>query len=90
VQPPGFDPSSGHVGFMADKVVLRQVFYENFSFLCQFLFYQMLYINYFSHHVTVHILDPDSVVKQRNKKQSFLSFNTIPACSDMAFTSWTF
>jgi hypothetical protein len=29
---PGFEPGSGHVGFVADKVALGQVFSENFGF----------------------------------------------------------
>jgi hypothetical protein len=35
---PGFDPSSVHVKFVVDKVVLGQVFYEYFSFPCEFPF----------------------------------------------------
>jgi hypothetical protein len=39
----GFDLSSGHVGFMVDKVAVEQGFYEYFSFPCQFEFHQPLH-----------------------------------------------
>jgi hypothetical protein len=32
---PGFEPGSGHVGFVVDKVALGQVFSEYFGFPCQ-------------------------------------------------------
>jgi hypothetical protein len=32
---PGFDPRSGHVGFVVDRVALGQIFSENLGFLCQ-------------------------------------------------------
>jgi hypothetical protein len=35
---PGFDPGSGQVGYVVDKVALRQVFSEYFGFPCQSLF----------------------------------------------------
>jgi hypothetical protein len=41
---PKFNPKLGHVGFVVNKVPLRQVFSENFCFLCQFLFYQLRHI----------------------------------------------
>jgi hypothetical protein len=31
---PKFEPRSGHVGFVVDKVALRQFFSEYFGFLC--------------------------------------------------------
>jgi hypothetical protein len=34
---PGFDPGSGQVGFVVDKVALGQVFSEYFGFPCQLL-----------------------------------------------------
>jgi hypothetical protein len=34
---------SGHVGFVADKVVLGQVFSEFFGFSCQSSFHQLLH-----------------------------------------------
>jgi hypothetical protein len=43
---PGFEPGSGNVGFMVDKVAPGQVFSEYFGFSCQSLFHQLLY----SHH----------------------------------------
>jgi F420-0:gamma-glutamyl ligase-like protein len=36
-----FEPRSGHVGFMLDKVALVQVFSEYFSFHCQFSFHRL-------------------------------------------------
>jgi hypothetical protein len=33
---------SGHVGFVADKVTLGQVFSKYFGFSCQFSFHQLL------------------------------------------------
>jgi hypothetical protein len=43
MQWPRFDPKSGHVGFVVDKVALGQVFSQYFSFPCQFSFHQMLH-----------------------------------------------
>jgi hypothetical protein len=39
---PGFDPRSGHVGFVVDRVIVGQVFSEYFGFPCQFSFHQLL------------------------------------------------
>jgi hypothetical protein len=36
---PGFDPRSGRVGFVVDKVALGKVFSEYFGFPCQFSFH---------------------------------------------------
>jgi hypothetical protein len=46
---PGFEPSSGHVGFVVDKVALGQVFSEYFGFPCQFSFQRLLHIHH--HHL---------------------------------------
>jgi hypothetical protein len=35
----GFEPRSGHVGFVVDKVALGQVFSDYFGFPCQFSFH---------------------------------------------------
>jgi hypothetical protein len=43
---PGFEPRSGHVGYVVDKVALGQVFSEYSSFPCQFLFYQLLHTHH--------------------------------------------
>jgi hypothetical protein len=40
---PGLEPRSGHMGFVVDKVALRQVFSEYFGFPCQFLFHRLLH-----------------------------------------------
>jgi hypothetical protein len=40
---PGFDPGSGQVGFVVDKVALGQVFSEYFGFLCQYSFHRLLH-----------------------------------------------
>jgi hypothetical protein len=46
---PGFEPRSGHVGFVVGKVALGQVFSEYFDFPCQFLFHRLLHIH---HHLS--------------------------------------
>jgi hypothetical protein len=46
---PGFEPGSGHVGFVVKKMVLGQVFSEYFGFPCQPSVHQLLH-NY--HHVS--------------------------------------
>jgi hypothetical protein len=38
-----FDPGSGQVGFVVDKVTLGQVFSEYFGFSCQSSFHQLLH-----------------------------------------------
>jgi hypothetical protein len=38
---PGFYPRSGHVGFVVDKVALRQVFSEFFGFPCKSSFHRL-------------------------------------------------
>jgi hypothetical protein len=38
-----FEPGSGHVGFMVDKVALGQVFSNYFGFPCQSSFHQLLH-----------------------------------------------
>jgi hypothetical protein len=40
---PGFDPRSGHLRFVLDKVSLGQVFSEYFGFPCQFCFHRLLH-----------------------------------------------
>jgi hypothetical protein len=44
---PGFDPGSGHVGFMVEKAALAQVFSEYFGFPCQ-AFRRLLHISFVS------------------------------------------
>jgi hypothetical protein len=39
----GFDPGSGQVEFVVDKVALGQVFSEYFGFPCQSSFHQLLH-----------------------------------------------
>jgi hypothetical protein len=45
---PAFEPSSGHAGFVVDKVTLWQVFSEYFVFPWQFLFHQLLHTHHLS------------------------------------------
>jgi hypothetical protein len=45
---PGFEPRLRHVGFVADKVTLGQVFSEAFGFPCQFSFHRLLHTHYLS------------------------------------------
>jgi hypothetical protein len=42
----GFDPRSGYVRFVVDKVELGQSFCEYFGFPCQFLFHRLLHIHH--------------------------------------------
>jgi hypothetical protein len=46
---PGFEPGSGHVGFVVDKVALGQVFSKYFCFPCQSSFHQLLHNR---HHIS--------------------------------------
>jgi hypothetical protein len=46
---PGFEPRSGHVGFVVDKVALRQIFSEYFGFPCQFSVHRLLHTH---HHLS--------------------------------------
>jgi hypothetical protein len=39
---PGFDPGSGKVGFVVDKVAMGQVFSKYFGFPCQSLFHRII------------------------------------------------
>jgi hypothetical protein len=39
-----FDPRSGYVAFVVDKVALGQVLSEYFGFPCQFLFHRLFHI----------------------------------------------
>jgi hypothetical protein len=43
---PEFEPPSGHVGFVEDKVALGQVHSENFGFPCQSIIHRLLHTNY--------------------------------------------
>jgi hypothetical protein len=45
---PGFEPRSGHVAFVTDKVALGQVFSEYFGFPCQFSFHRLLHTHHLS------------------------------------------
>jgi hypothetical protein len=45
---PGFEPTSGHVGFVVDKVALGQVFSEYFGFPFQFSFNRLLHTHHLS------------------------------------------
>jgi hypothetical protein len=45
---PGFDPKSGHVGFVVDNVTLGQVLSQCFSFPCQFSFHRLLHTHHLS------------------------------------------
>jgi hypothetical protein len=47
-QRPGFKPRSGYVGFVVDKVALRHVFSEYFSFQSQFSFHRLFHIHHLS------------------------------------------
>jgi hypothetical protein len=42
----GFEPRSGHMGFVVDKVALGHVFSDYFDFSCQFSFHQLLHTHH--------------------------------------------
>jgi hypothetical protein len=44
----GFEPTSGHVGFMVDKVALGQVFSKYFGLPCQFSFHRLICAHHLS------------------------------------------
>jgi hypothetical protein len=46
---PGFELRSGQVGFVVDKVALKQVFSQYFVFPCQFAFHQLVHNHH--HHM---------------------------------------
>jgi hypothetical protein len=48
-QRPGFEPRSGHVGFVVEKVVLGQIISEYWGFPCQFSFHRLLHTH---HHLS--------------------------------------
>jgi hypothetical protein len=43
---PGFEPRSGRVGYVVDKVALGQVIFEYLGFPCHFSFHRHLYIHH--------------------------------------------
>jgi hypothetical protein len=43
-----FEPRSGHVGFVVDKVALGHFFSEYFGFPCQFSFHRLLHTHHLS------------------------------------------
>jgi hypothetical protein len=45
---PGFEPRSGHVRSVVDKVPLGQVFFEYFGLPCQFSFHRLLHTHHLS------------------------------------------
>jgi hypothetical protein len=45
---PGFKPSSGHVGFVVNKVALGQVLSHYIDFPCQFSFHSLLHTHHLS------------------------------------------
>jgi hypothetical protein len=60
----GFEPKSGHVGFVVDKVAVGQVFSEYFRFPCQFLFHRLPHI----HHHLSSVADNNSSIGGRHTK----------------------
>jgi hypothetical protein len=55
---------SGHVGFVADKVALGQVFSEYFGFSCQFLFHRLLHIHHHHYHHHHHLSSEAGTIGQ--------------------------
>jgi hypothetical protein len=56
---PGFDPRSGHVGFVVDKVALGQVSSKYFGFRGQFSFHQTPHTHLLSGAGTIGQLEAD-------------------------------
>jgi hypothetical protein len=50
---PGFDPGSGRVGLVLDRVSLGKVSSEYFGFPCQFSFHQLLHTHLWSRAGTI-------------------------------------
>jgi hypothetical protein len=48
----GFEATSSHVGFVLDKVALRQVFSDDFGFSYQFSFHRLLHIHHHRHQLS--------------------------------------
>jgi hypothetical protein len=46
LQQPGFEPKSGQVEFVVNKVARGQISFKYFSFICQFSFHQLLHHHY--------------------------------------------
>jgi hypothetical protein len=70
---PGFEPESGHVGFVVNKVALRQVSSEFFGLTCQFAFCWLLDI----HHLRLIQLPQYQVdsVSPLDRRKNFFFFN---------------
>jgi hypothetical protein len=49
---PEFDPRSGHMGSVVDKVAVEQIFSEYFGFPCQFSFQRLLHNHHHHHHLS--------------------------------------
>jgi hypothetical protein len=45
---PGFEPKSGHVGFVVDKVAVGQIFSEYFGYPYHFSFHRLLHTHHLS------------------------------------------
>jgi hypothetical protein len=80
---PGFEPRSGHVGFVVDKVTLGHVFSEYFGFPCQFAFHRLLHTHHLSSGaVTIGQLVADvpselSLTPPQETKKNFYSWHSI-------------
>jgi hypothetical protein len=73
-------PGSGHVGFMADKVALGQVFSEYFGFPCQFAFHRLLHNHLSSGVGTVGQKWPQYEVGSVTPQKKNVSFNFPSSC----------
>jgi hypothetical protein len=76
---PGFDPGSGQVGFVVDKVALGQVFSEYFGFPCKSSFQQLL-------HNHPHLSSGAGTIGQKRPQYKGLS-PTPPAIKKKHYTS---
>jgi hypothetical protein len=84
---PEFEPRSGHVGFVVDKVALGQFFSKHFGFPCQFSFHRLLHTHHLSRRIGIigqivadvpsgHSLTPP----QETKKNPPCGFPSEPCC----------
>jgi hypothetical protein len=89
-----FDPGSGQVGFVLDKVALWQVFSEYFGFSCQSSFHQLLHNH---HHLSSGAgtigqkwpqykgLSPTPLAIKKNSKDGYIHNGTKQiACTDIS------
>jgi hypothetical protein len=73
---PGFEPRSGHVGFVVDKLTRGQVFSEYFGCPCQFSSHRLLHTYHLSSGAGTigQLVDSSLTPAQQNKKTKLCGF----------------